>query len=192
MANRLVVGQRKMARRKSPKDSKCPHCGRHFTKGGLKQHLRHVKCSPTSTASPRKFERVRCKHCSKSFHSTNSLRVHVSTVHPNEYAKSPGHMKNHRAPYHKKRHSSDWSGGGSNHHRGSSARASSRALSEVPPPPSRADGRSESVRRSTSGGERRESHHHSATIGSRDRDADRQSAWQSEMKKRMAEAVTAT
>ena len=167
MANRLVVGQRKMARRKSPKDSKCPHCGRHFTKGGLKQHLRHVKCSPTSTASPRKFERVRCKHCSKSFHSTNSLRVHVSTVHPNEYAKSPGHMKNHRAPYHKKR-SSDRSGEGSDHHRGSSARASSRALSEVPPPPSRA-GRSESVRRPSSGGERRESHHHSVAIGSCDR-----------------------
>ena len=191
MEKRLVIGQRKMARRKSPKDAKCQHCGRHFTKGGLKQHLRHVKCSPTSTASPRQFERVRCKHCVKSFHSTNSLRVHVSTVHPREYAKSPGLMKHHRAPYHTKR-SSDRSGGGSDHHRGSSARASSRALSDLPPP-SRADGRSESARRSSSGGERREGHHRHAAIDSRDWDADRsdrQPAWQSEMEKRMAEAAS--
>ena len=91
--------EKQMAPRKSPRDSQCPHCKRLLTKGGLKQHLRHVKCSHTSTASPRKFERVRCKHCSKSFHSTNSLRVHVSTRHPREYAKSPGHMENHRTAY---------------------------------------------------------------------------------------------
>ena len=96
--------QKHMAPRKSPRDAQCPHCKRNFTKGGLKQHMRHVKCSPKSTASPRRFERVRCKHCTKSFHSTNSLRVHVSTRHPREYAKSPGHMTNHRAPY---RHSGD-------------------------------------------------------------------------------------
>ena len=91
-----------MARRKNPKDSACPHCGKYFTKGGLKQHMRFVKCSPKSTASPRKFERVRCRHCGKSFHSTNSLRVHVSTCHPKEYIKSPGSMKNHRSPYKRK------------------------------------------------------------------------------------------
>ena len=92
-----------MAPRKNPRDSVCPHCRKSFTKGGLRQHLKYVKCSPTATASPRKFERVRCRHCGKSFHSTNSLRVHVSTVHAKEYAKSPGHMKHHRAPYHGKR-----------------------------------------------------------------------------------------
>ena len=108
-----------MAPRKSPKDSVCPHCGKHFTKGGLKQHMRHVKCSPTSMASPRKFERVRCKHCSKSFHSTNSLRVHVSTVHPKEYAKSPGHMKHHRAHYKSKKRSPESSRGRRDHHRDS-------------------------------------------------------------------------
>ena len=191
MEKRLVFGQRNMARRKSPKDAKCQHCGRLFTKGGLKQHLRHVKCSPTSTASPRQFERVRCRHCGKSFHSTNSLRVHVSTVHPPECAKSPGLMKHHRAPHHKQRRGSDRSGGESDHHRGSSERASSRALSDAPPP-SRADGRSESARRS-SGGERRESHHRQVPIGGRDWDADRsdrQPAWQSETKKRMAEAAS--
>ena len=91
-----------MAPRKSPRDATCPHCKRNFTKGGLKQHLRYVKCSPSSKASPRKFARVRCKHCHKSFHSTNSLRVHVSTVHPKEYAKAPGLMKYHRAPYEKR------------------------------------------------------------------------------------------
>ena len=188
MEKRLVIGQRKMARRKSPRDSKCPHCNRHFTKGGLKQHLRHVKCGPSSTASPRQFERVRCKHCGKSFHSTNSLRVHVSTVHPTEYAKSPGLMTHHRAPYHKQR-SSDRSGGGADHHhRGSSARASSQTLSDVRPP-SRSDGRSESARQS-SGREWHEGHHHHAAIDSRDWDADRgnrQPAWQSETKQRMAE-----
>ncbi len=87
-----------MAPRKNPRDSVCPHCRKSFTKGGLRQHLKYVKCSPTAIASPRKFARVRCKHCGKSFHSTNSLRVHVSTVHAKEYAKSPGHMKHHRAP----------------------------------------------------------------------------------------------
>ena len=92
-----------MAKRKSPRDATCVHCGRKFTKGGLKQHLRYVRCSPTSKASPRKFERVRCKHCNKSFHSTNSLRVHVATVHPKEYAQKPGHMKYHRVPPVKKR-----------------------------------------------------------------------------------------
>ncbi len=105
-----------MAPSKSPKDAICPHCKRSFTKGGLKQHLRFVKCSPSNTATPRKFERVRCKHCLKSFHSTNSLRVHVSTIHAKEYAKSPGHMKNHRAPYRgKKRSGTDTSGRASTH-----------------------------------------------------------------------------
>ena len=94
-----------MAPRKSPRDAKCKHCGRYFTKGGLKQHMRHVKCSPTSTASPRKFERVRCKHCSKSLHSTSSICVHVSTVHPKEYATLPGLMEYHRAPHVKQKHS---------------------------------------------------------------------------------------
>ena len=67
-------------------------------KKGLKEHQRHVKCSPTSTATPRKWERARCKHCGKSFHSSNSLRVHVSTQHPTEYRKSPNSVKAHRSP----------------------------------------------------------------------------------------------
>ena len=99
-----------MAPRKSPRDAMCPHCKRKFTKGGLRQHLKHVKCSPTSTATPRKFQRVRCKHCLKSFHSTNSLRVHVSTTHPKEYSRAPGHMKHHRVPYSMKKRSSDITG----------------------------------------------------------------------------------
>ena len=113
-----------MAARKSPRDSVCPHCKRRFTKGGLKQHMRYVRCSPTSTASPRKFDRVCCKHCGKSFHSTNSLRVHVSTVHAKEYAKSPGHMKDHRSPYHGKKRSGGASGRTS--HRGGSPHASAQ------------------------------------------------------------------
>ena len=69
-----------------------------FTKKGLLEHMRHVKCSPTSTATPRKWEKARCKHCSRSFHSSNSLRVHVSSQHPTEYSKSPNSVKAHRAP----------------------------------------------------------------------------------------------
>lgn len=120
-----------MARRKSPKDSKCKHCGRYFTAGGLRQHLRHVKCSPTSTATPRKFKRVRCRHCGSSFHSTNSLRVHVSTRHAKEYAKSPGSMKDHRAPY--KRKDSSKSGEPTGADRKTSPRTKSRSPSSGVP-----------------------------------------------------------
>ncbi len=95
-----------MARRKSPRDATCPHCKRRFTAKGLKEHMRHVKCSPSSTATPRHFERVRCKHCSKSFHSTNSLRVHVATTHQREYARSPGSMKHHKVASDKRRSAS--------------------------------------------------------------------------------------
>ena len=91
-----------MARRKSPRDATCPHCRRRFTAKGLKEHQRHVKCSPSSTAIPRTFERVRCKHCNKSFHSTNSLRVHVATTHEKEYARSPGSMKDHKVALQKR------------------------------------------------------------------------------------------
>ena len=84
--------------RKSPKDAQCPHCKRFFTKRGLREHLRHVRCSPTSTATKRVFKRARCKHCGKSFHSGNSLRVHVAGQHPDEYAKSPHSVKDHIAP----------------------------------------------------------------------------------------------
>ncbi len=69
-----------------------------FTKKGLLEHRRHVKCSPTSTATPRKWERARCKHCGRSFHSSNSLRVHVSSQHPTEYGRSPNNVKAHRVP----------------------------------------------------------------------------------------------
>ena len=84
--------------RKSPKDTQCPHCNRLFTKRGLKEHLRHVRCSPTSTAQKRVFTRARCKYCGKSFHSGNSLRVHVAGQHPAEYAKSPHSVQQHKAP----------------------------------------------------------------------------------------------
>ena len=87
-----------MQTRRSKRDAQCEHCKRFFTKKGLKEHQRHVKCSPTSTATPRKWERARCKHCGKSFHSSNSLRVHVSTQHPTEYRKSPNSVKAHRSP----------------------------------------------------------------------------------------------
>ena len=87
-----------MPTRKSKRDAQCEHCKRFFTKKGLKEHQRHVKCSPTSTATPRKWERARCKHCGKIFHSSNSLRVHVSTQHPTEYRKSPKSVKAHRSP----------------------------------------------------------------------------------------------
>ena len=84
--------------RKSPKDTQCPHCKRFFTKKGCREHQRHVRCSPTSTAQKREFERARCKHCGNSFHSGNSLRVHVAGQHPDEYAKSPHSVKDHIAP----------------------------------------------------------------------------------------------
>ena len=87
-----------MPTRKSKCDAQCEHCKRFFTKKGLKEHQRHAKCSPTSTATPRKWERACCKHCGKSFHSSNSLRVHVSTQHPTEYRKSPNSVKAHRSP----------------------------------------------------------------------------------------------
>ena len=58
--------------------------------------------SPTSTAKKRVFERARCKYCSKSFHSGNSLRVHVAGQHPAEYAKSPHSVKRHKAPLKRK------------------------------------------------------------------------------------------
>ena len=169
-----------MAPRKSPKDSVCAHCGKMFTTGGLKQHLRHVKCAPTSTASPRQFERVRCKHCGKSFHSTNSLRVHVSTRHPKEYSKSPGHMKYHRSPYKKKRSDSSSAGPGPR----SPAKASMSA-----------DGHPDSVRQ-PSGEKRRDSRRRKAESGGRDRDLEKRKpreplepSWQREMKKKFAEAA---
>ena len=78
-----------MPRRKSPKDARCEHCGKLFTRKGLLEHKRHVKC---------KWERTRCKHCHRSFHSSNALRVHVSTQHPSEYRRSPNSVKAHRSP----------------------------------------------------------------------------------------------
>ena len=88
-----------MPTRKSKRDAQREHCTRFCTKTkALKEHQRHVKCSPTSTATPRKWERARCKHCGKSFHSSNSLRVHVSMQHPNEFRKSPNSVKAHRSP----------------------------------------------------------------------------------------------
>ena len=88
--------------RKSPKGAQCTHCKRFFTKRGPREHLRHVRCSPTSTATKRVFKRARCKHCGKSFHSGNSLRVHVAGQHPAEYAKSPHSVKRHKAPLKRK------------------------------------------------------------------------------------------
>ena len=129
-----------MAPRKSPRDSACPHCGKLFAKGGLELHMRHVKCSPCSTASPRKWQRVRCRHCSRSFPSVNSLRVHVSTRHAREYAKSPGSMKDHRAPYKS-------SSSGSKDHRGrpeQGAHSSTRRISSHRSP--RAPGKEPSQR----------------------------------------------
>ena len=168
-----------MAPRKSPRDAKCPHCGRHFTKGGLKQHMRHVKCSPTSTASPRNFERVRCKHCSKSFHSTNSLRVHVSTVHPKEYAKSPGHMKHHRAPYKSKKRSPESS---------RPAHASTRTELSPSPRPRAGDHYSgHHAIRLPSSSEPRDYHHRPSPSYSSKNGGE--PTWQSEMKKKLAEAA---
>ena len=89
--------------RKSPRDAQRPHCKRCFTRKGLKEHLRHVRCSPTSTATKRLFARARCKYCGKSFHSGNSLRVHVAGQHPDEYAKSPHSVKHHKAPLKRRR-----------------------------------------------------------------------------------------
>ena len=88
--------------RKSPKDTQCPHCQRFFTKKGCREHQRHVRCSPSSTAKKRVFERARCKHCGKSFHSGNSLRVHVAGQHPAEYSRSPHSVKRHKAPLKRK------------------------------------------------------------------------------------------
>ena len=87
-----------MPRRKSPKAAWCEHCGKLFTRKGLLEHKRHVKCAPTSKATPRKWERARCKYCHRSFHSSNALRVHVSTQHPSEYRRSPNSVKAHRSP----------------------------------------------------------------------------------------------
>ena len=183
-----------MAPRKSPRNAVCQHCGGRFTKGGLKQHLRYVKCSPTSTASPRKFKRVRCKHCSKSFHSTNSLRVHVSTVHAKEYAKSPGLMKHHRSPYHKQKHSAA--------HRQekaddpkrpahSSTRASTRADERSPSPRAHTGGPDPNHRstRRLSSGERRGHHKHTASYSGDTGDKATNPAWHREMTKKMAEAA---
>ena len=186
-----------MAPRKNPRDSVCPHCRKSFTKGGLRQHLKYVKCRPTATASPRKFERVRCRHCGKSFHSTNSLRVHVSTVHAKEYAKSPGHMKHHRAPYHGKKHNGVAGPG----RRGSPGRSSPHASPQPAEHASsheRADGQrrfSQGVVYRMSGGERRHRPHPPAK-GARHFDDARNSsqpasepAWHRALSKNIAEAA---
>ena len=80
-----LLQRKTMPRRKSPRDARCEHCGKLFTRKGLLEHKRHVKCAPTSKATPRKWERARCTYCHRSFHSSNGLRVHVSTQHPSEY-----------------------------------------------------------------------------------------------------------
>ena len=99
-----LLQRKAMPRRKSPRDARCEHCGKLFTRKGLLEHKRHVKCAPTSKATPRKWERARCKRCHRSFHSSNASRVHVSTQHPSEYRRSPNSVKAHRS--HLKRTSS--------------------------------------------------------------------------------------
>ena len=159
--------------------------------------MRYVKCSPASTASPRKFERVRCKQCSKSFHSTNIpnfLRVHVSTVQPKEYAKSPGLTKYHREPYHKQTHSgAEQKDKKADPHRPAhaSTRAAERSLS---PPAHTGDPYSKhgSTRRE-SNWERRDHRRHTAsysgnTAGAEPRQATKP-AWLREMSRKMAEAA---
>jgi len=88
-----LLRRKAMPRRKSPRDARREHCGKRFTRKGLLERKRHVKCAPTSKATPRKRERARCKHCHRSFHSSNALRVHVATQNPSEYRRSPNSVK---------------------------------------------------------------------------------------------------
>ena len=77
---------------------KCPDCRKTYkNKRSLREHRRH-HCKRSKTASPRKYVPSKCKHCGKVFHSANSLRVHVSTQHPQQYMVSPKTVKAHRAP----------------------------------------------------------------------------------------------
>ena len=185
-----------MAPRKSPRDSVCPHCRRSFTKGGLRQHLKYVKCAPTSDATPREFDRVRCKHCGKSFHSTNSLRVHVSTVHAKEYAKSPASMKLHRAPYHGKRRNGVTGPSqrrSPTHHSPHAAPRAPHHLVEHAPVREHADGPRQSAKgvvRGTSDAERRG---HTHPIEKATRASPRpatEHSWERQLGKKLAEAAS--
>ena len=77
----------------------CKFCHEWFTPKGLKEHLRHVKCSDASTATQRVYQAAVCKYCNGKFHSNNALRVHVAGMHPEEYAKHPNQVAPHRAVF---------------------------------------------------------------------------------------------
>jgi hypothetical protein len=84
----------------------CPDCHKTYkNKRSLREHRRH-HCKKCKTTTPRKYTPVKCKHCGQVFHSANSLRVHASTQHIKEYARSPRSVKDHRAPLRAKRPSS--------------------------------------------------------------------------------------
>ena len=59
--------------------------------GAPRRRLRRSGCSS-----------ARCRYCGKTFHSGNSLRLHVAGQHPAEYAKSPHSVKRHKAPLKRK------------------------------------------------------------------------------------------
>ena len=98
-----------MKRKTSPKDARCPHCGGWYTQRGVKEHLRH-HCRPCPTSRKRVFNNATCKHCGLTYHSGNSLRVHVATQHKHEYARSPNSVRHHRAPHSKKKRNHQTSG----------------------------------------------------------------------------------
>ncbi len=120
-----------MKRKTSPKDARCPHCGGWYTQRGVKEHLRH-HCRPCPTSRKRVFNNATCKHCGLTYHSGNSLRVHVATQHKHEYARSPNSVRHHRAPHSKKKRNHQTSGARARHRSQSAAIATARVQPEGP------------------------------------------------------------
>ena len=79
----------------SPKDTKRKICGKRFTARGVAEHCRH-HCPKTPNRESRVFKRSQCRHCGKWVHG-NGLRVHVASMHPEQYARSRS-VKAHRSP----------------------------------------------------------------------------------------------
>ncbi len=89
-AIRILI--RKTGMRKSPeKATPCLYCGKLFTSKGVYEHERH-SCPHNKNRKKRSFGKARCKICGESFHQ-NSLRAHMATQHPLEFAREKANRK---------------------------------------------------------------------------------------------------
>ena len=71
--------------RTSPKDTPCLYCGKMLTVRGVAEHERFA-CKKNPDRRKRSFGKKKCAVCGKAYHAA-SLRAHMATQHPLEFAK---------------------------------------------------------------------------------------------------------